>query len=271
MRKINPSIVTKYVPEIFNINELNKYEFPKWYILRPIDSFSGAGIIYINSQEELEDALLYYKETTNYKGILYGNNVVSSNYITNPLLFNGRKFHLRLYLNISLINGVFNSFLMDIGEIITAKLPFDMKMPFLKEKHDTHFKSTDDDYLYPDAFTNKNLSKNLTLLQKKILWNKLIDICKVISKILEKNKKDLYYPNIKNFHFLFGLDIIIRDNLEPVFIEINDNPGLSFKYDTSQDKFSKLYYQWLNDTVLEPLFKYNDPMIARKHPTYIKI
>lgn len=271
MQKINPSIVNKYVFKTFNINEIDKYEFPKWYILRPIFNFGGADILYINNKKELEDAILYYKTIKKYKSNVNSIDVISSNYITNPLLFNKKKFHLRLYLNISLINGVFNSFLLEIGKIFTAKLPFDMKIPFVKEKHDTHFTSTDDDYLYPDAFTNKNLNKNLTLFQKKILWNKISDICKVISKILEQNKTDLQYPNVQNCYYVFGLDIIIKDNLDPVFIEINISSGVGFKNNDNRDKFSQLYYQWINDTVLEPLFKYNDPMIARKHPTYIDI
>ena len=62
----------------------------------------------------------------NYKGVIYGNNVVASPYITNLLLFRGRKFHLRMYYMISCINGIINTFFLDNGDIMTAKNNFNM-------------------------------------------------------------------------------------------------------------------------------------------------
>ena len=68
--KINPNIVKKYIPETFNISQINKYKFPNWYILRPIDSFGGEGIKYINNLKDLNKAIEYYnitKEIRNFK------------------------------------------------------------------------------------------------------------------------------------------------------------------------------------------------------------
>lgn len=268
--KINPNIVKKYIPETFNISQINKYEFPKWYIIRPIDSFSGEGIKYINNLEDLNEAIEYYNITKNYKNINYGNNVIASEYISNPLLFKSKKFHLRLYYVISLINDTFNTFLWNIGKIMTAEKPFDMNIPFTKDKHDTHLKSTDDDYFYPKDF-NKNLNKKINIEDDKIIYNKIKLICKAISQVIKKSKSKLLYPNEKNMYHLFGLDIMVRDNLEPVFIELNEQPGLNCLSTIKCDNFSKEYFQWINDIILEPLFKYNDPMIARKHHTYIDI
>jgi hypothetical protein len=50
---------------------------------------------------------------------------------------------------ISYIEGVFNSFLLDNGQIITSKYLYDIDKPFTKDKHDTHFQTTADDYNYP--------------------------------------------------------------------------------------------------------------------------
>jgi hypothetical protein len=53
---------------------------------------------------------------------------------------------------VSYIKGVVNSFLCDIGKILTAKAKFNVKLPFSKDVHDTHFKSTDADYFFPKDF-----------------------------------------------------------------------------------------------------------------------
>lgn len=271
----NPQLA-KYCPPTFKINELDKYQFPKWYILRPLVSFSGKDIFYINNKKDLDAKIKYYNITENYKGKIYGNDVAVSEYISNPLLFKDKKFHLRLYLLISIskikTNTIFNSFLLDFGKIFTAKEPFDMLEPFTKEKHDTHIKSTDDDYSFGNDFNNENLNKSITKEDKDILWNKIIDICKAISKGTEKEKRNLIYTDVKNCYYVFGIDMMVRDNLDPVFIEINGSPGVALKKkDTNYDKFSKLYFNWINETVLEPLFKYKDPMKARTHPTYLDI
>jgi hypothetical protein len=233
----------------------------------------------------LDNAIKYYNKTKNYKGIIYGNDVLVSEYISNTLLFQGKKFHLRLYVIISITNNIFNSFLWDRGEIFTAKDMFDMNMPFTKEKHDTHEKTTNQNYSYPKSLTNDNLKyaynekryqKHNSLYQDinkdiKSFHDKVKKICSVISKIIEKYKLQLLYPNEKNAYYLFGLDIMITDNWEPVFIEINENPGLGYENIEFQNDFSREYFQWLNDTVLEPLFKWNNPYKARTHPTYLSL
>lgn len=115
------------------------------------------------------------------------------------------------------------------------------------------------------------MNKKINIEDDKIIYNKIISICKVISQIIEKSKSKLLYPNEKNMYYLFGLDIMVRDNLEPVFIELNEQHALYCLSTIKCNNFSKEYFQWINDIILEPLFKYNDPMIARKHHTYIDI
>ena len=49
---------------------------------------------------------------------------------------------------------------------------------------------------------------------------------------------------------------MIRNNLDVVLLEINEQPGAGFKHDKNRDAFSKTYFQWINDKFLEPLFKH---------------
>ena len=94
---------------------------------------------------------------------------------------------------------------------------------------------------------------------------------KPISKILEKNKNNLLYSNEKNMYYIFGVDIMVRDNFDPVFIEVNIGPATGAIKTPFREILSEKLFDWLNDTVLEPLFRHNDALIARKHHTYIKI
>jgi hypothetical protein len=105
------------------------------------------------------------------------------------------------------------------------------------------------------------------------IYSQCKEICSYVSKILLNLNKlnSLLYDNQRNGYYILGIDILVRDNLEPVLIELNDKTGYSFKHSNTLHKMSKEIYNWINDTVLEPLFKYNDPMKAREHPSYIKI
>jgi hypothetical protein len=270
IENISPTLATKYIAKTFNIDDLEKYKFPKWYILRPVDSFAGNDIFYVNNESDLQSKINFYKKTRNYKGNLYSNNVIASEYISNPLLFHGKKFHLRCYFLISMTNNIVNSFLLKFTKILTAKEKFDMLDPFTVNKHDTHVNSTDDDYFFPKNFTSNNLGIDMDDFKMNTLWKHITKICKILARIFEDNKAYLLFPNVKNAYNLLGLDIMVRDDMTPVFIELNFDPGFNFYNIKNEILFSKKMYGWINDTVLEPLLKYNDPMLARKHPTYLK-
>lgn len=272
--KYSPEIATKYLIETFNINNVKKYQFPEYYILRPTIAAGGTDIIYIHNKEELNDAIEFYNTNINYKGKeIYGNNVIAAKFVTDLLLFQGKKFHLRIYYMVSCIKGIVNTFVLDNGKILTAKEKYDLKTPFTKEKHDTHFKSTEKDFTIANDFTIENLGIEMNTEIYNKIYNEIKIVCSGISKLIIKSKSNssFLFDNQKNGFHLFGLDIFIKSNLSPVLIECNMIPGFVTRTENGQNKLSKNIYNWINDTILEPLFKYNNPMIARKHNTYIEI
>jgi len=271
----SPKNAKLYMADTFNILEKNKYAFngKNYYILRPINSSGGNDILYISSKEELEKAIEYYKNTRNFMNILYGNNVIASKYIINPYLFKGKKFHIRFHYMVSYIEKVFNSFLMNYGYIYTSQDLYDTETPFVKEKHDTHLKSTDNDYSYPDdlAITD-NIKHNKNKLDLVQFHSDLRSICKTLSKILLNDKSHFTYDTDKNGFKLFGIDIMIdADTMKPILIECNIRPGNAFKHIDNSAKFSQNYFKWINEVILEPTFKYKDQYIARKHSTYLEL
>lgn len=276
--KIDQKLAEHYFIETFQINELEKYNFMEYYILRPKDSFGGKDILYINNKINLYKAINFYKNKKNYRGLIYGNNVIASKFITNLLLFNGKKFNLRMYYVVSLTNNVFNSFLLKYSDISVAKSLYHLKKPYTMDVHNTGHDTENDNYkierkYFPNDFTFLHLGIDIDENKVNTIYNKCKIICSCISKVLyNKSKKtSLLYSHQTNGYYLFGLDIMIRDNLEPILIECNKQPGMESYTENECNSFSKNYYQWINDTILEPLFKYNDPFKAREHPTYIHI
>ena len=284
MHRYCPEICSKHMANTFKINEFDKYtdldtisNSTSYYILRPIDSFSGAGILYISSKDELSDAIEYYKKTKNYKGITYGTNVIASKYIINPLLFKGYKFHLRMYYLISYINGEFNSFFYDnYGKILLAGSPYNIEKPFKKEVHDTHVKYSTVNYSFPTDFNTKTITKNAhnasgtsdSDISIEHIVKQMRDIMKGVSTILNLSKGSWLYDNQKNGFHILGIDFMVDTTGRVFLIECNALPGFSYTSKSLSHAFSKSLFKWINDTVLEPWFIGTNP---KTHPTYLVI
>ena len=285
--KIAPEEVNKYFIKTFYINELKNYIFPGWYILRPINSLYGLNIKYIYNRKELNEAIQFYNTTKNHIDKIYGNEVIASSYITDLLLFRGKKMHLRMYYMISCLDGVISFFLLDNGKILTASEPFDMEHPFTKKKHDTHVESTGADFTIKRDFTTENIGIEINdkILDK--IYKNCKYMCKLLSKMIlneisngnhrnnsKKLKSNILFDHQQNGYHLCGLDVFITKDLQPVLIECNTNAiGMSSLSPEFNIHISKMIYGWINAVILEPLLKYDRPMPmkAREHKTYIHL
>ena len=268
----NPKIndILKYFIEVFPFSNQERMHFPNNYILRPTNAFSGKDILYIHNKDDLVKANEYYSNARNFKGKHYKlNEIMVSKIITDLALFKGRKFHIRMYYAVSYIKGVVNSFLWDFGEIFTAKTKFNTDIPFSKEVHDTHGESTDADYFYPKEFNESNLDIPITEKMLEDFYEKCKIICRSITKVFIANKNKILFENQDNGYYVYGIDILVKSNFEPVIIEINSHPGFENKNIENIEYMSKMLYGWINEIIIEPFFKYNKPQLAKKHPTYI--
>jgi len=285
MHRFCPEICSKHMANTFKINDFDKYiglnstldnnsainlNTISYYILRPNDSFSGEGILYISSKDELTDAIEYYKKTKNYKGNIYGNNVIASEYIINPLLFKGYKFHLRMYYLISYINGEFNSFFYDnYGKILTANKPYNIKKPFTKDVHDSHAKYSSEDKSFPKYFNENTIVKNY--FSPKHIIKQMQDILKGVSIILKKTKGQWLFENQQHGFQILGIDFMVDTNGRVFLIECNSAPGFGYT-SKNNDAFihilSKSLFKWINETILEPYYKKTDPKL---HSTYLSL
>jgi len=264
-----PNIVKKHMKKTFLYLQFQKFEFPSIYILRPINSSSGSDIFYVSNMQELLDAEKYYMNNNTYfeqDRMSHNFRVIASEYITNPLLYKTRKFHLRMYYLISYINNNFNTFFLENGKILTALYPFTLTKPFTKEVHDTHFDTTDGDILVPEAFLEKDLSvKNI---EYSDIIKQMRTILSAISSNINLEKSKLLYDNVKNGFCICGVDFMIDDTGTVILIEVNSTPGLAFYKQANTNKFCDTIFNWVNECVLEPCFKGTDPT---KHPTYLPL
>jgi len=273
--------------EIFPLSSRNKFYFPGNYILRPIYAFGGRDIIYVHNSEDFNKAVKYYETHRDYRNQIYSDKEITvAKIITDLLLFKRRKFHLRMYYIVAIIEGEISCFLLDTGKIITAKDPYNLDLPFSKDVHDTHLSSTDADYFFPNDITLDNIKPNhdeTNDIRKDMKIQEIRDtilkgvrnIARVLSNIViglaNEKPKSMLFENQQNGYYVYGLDILVRDNLEPVLIECNNQTGFSFHTIEKKKELSEIVYGWINKIILEPLFKHpgKATYYARKHKTYI--
>ena len=202
------------------------------FIVRPCTrgAYSGKGIEMVTNLEE-------YKSTLRK---LSKQEAIVSEYITNPLLFKGRKFHLRMYLYVS-SNDAEKFKLWEIGKILTAEQPYQTGNYHNKEIHDTHMGSTDANYFYP-----QDLKQDNAQLDTDKLFAQMREICDVLEQIYRKRTK--YTESDFGFE-IFGLDFMIDDTLKVYLIEANDKVGFAAAQDNYDDEgykqFAQQYYDWL--------------------------
>lgn len=263
--------ILKHFIETFPLSEGYKFKYPETYILRPLNAFGGKDIFYIQNKKEEHNAIEYYKSHVGTNNKPYKlDEIMVSILITDLLLFRERKFHLRFYFIVAILEDELSSFILDIAQIITAKAKYNTDLPLVKDVHDTHFGSTDVVYYFPKALdiASNDKAKIISGINKiaKVLTNVIINSC-------DGNPRKILFENQKNGYHIFGFDIFVKSNCDVVLIECNRRPGFGSK-DLEGNKFlSKTIFGWLNETVLEPLFKHpgRATEYARKHKTYIPL
>ncbi len=221
------------------------------YIMRPshVLAFAGRDITVISSAEEFTRACEFYKKKKQdfSKGSsrLRDYRVVVSEYIKDPMLFRGRKFHIRAYINtVASHEGLIDcSISYQNGEILTAALPYVQSDWNNKLIHDTHGETTDDNYTFPRDFPG-NLDS---------IWAQFDQLIDRIKPLCMSHRP---FAQSKYSQHNFGIDIMVTEAGKIKLIEINSGAGLGDgKYrDTSAGKeYYNRYNMWLWNTGMHAL------------------
>ena len=225
---------------------LKLFQTEKIWIMKPVDGFAGKGIKVIENRVQCTQYLKEIKTNANLKK--YKKWVIQE-YITKPLLFKKRKFHIRAYFlyipnsnksksNISSNNS---GYLLDIAKIFIAGKDYIVGDYQNQSIHDTHLKSTPQP-LYFERDFKKEFGKASTTKVKK----QMITIFKDVLKCL--NAK--CYSESKKCYELFGADLMIDENMIVKLIEVNTKIGLG-SYPNDKLDINKIIFENVMDVVLD--------------------
>lgn len=236
----------KYENKSISINlktdDLDQYEkfFKKGkvWILKPARGRQGIGIKIVTSFGQFKHYLKKGIRKIDFKKIKRLSDWIMQEYIVSPILYEGRKFHLRVYFM------VFenNIYLFPHYLIITAKEKYKKSDFFNKDIHDTHYdEGSIRNKIFPQdtGFTKKELDN----IQSNMLQ---------LFKYLKENMIEMEcYPEDQNCYEVFAADMMLTDTLKLKILEINARMG----WPATMDRNFNLFEDQLN-IVLGKLFSF---------------
>ena len=204
-------------------------------IARPQFGFKGENIIVLDNKNKINQLKSNY-------------NYILTKYITNPLLFNDLKFHIRIYIGFKITNNNIYHSTFDYCKILTAKQKYKNEDFNNKNIHDTHIKSTKNDY-YLNLNNHNHINLDKINLQIDLLINKLKEFEKYfsndITKLLKDNKNIFNFNFAENYFDVFGCDIMFDNKYNLYFIEANLKIGFGFKNKNIREIISQKYFDWI--------------------------
>jgi hypothetical protein len=259
MKKKCPEICKKYMAESWLLSDEKRVaEYSEAddgvLIIKPlgVGAGGGEGIVYVTNKEELSEFTNAVKrrKQSKEKG---SKDYLVSKYLRNPMLIEGKKFHLRMYFMVCMRNNHKSDwFLFDEGKIITAELPYKDADYMNKKIHDTHFKSTKKNRLFPE-------SRELGISDKEAK-----SILQQMREVL-RCAYDVYKPHIAStreskYGFeVFGCDFMVTSDVSVKLLEINarhDYGVNDIKKEAPEvyERFCSDFWDWIYKNAIEPVF-----------------
>jgi len=278
MKKIFPEIADKHMAKTFNILKKDVKIKDGVYIIRPVGKSvgSGEGIEYVSNKKEFYNVINKYKNNNKYK------KVIASEYIQPLLLFENKKFHIRVHMIFLNNRGKITCSNNLHGRIACAKKNFIYSDYHNLEIHDTHGGYSKRNIFFPENF---NFGKENT---EKVIYQ--IEV--ILSKIAEIIKPQLKcFLESKSCFELFGIDFMVKNDFTVVLIEVNDTYGISSdnknEYDTEESRkewrlYIRKFVNWIYDNGIAPVYnktlnllesskiiKYDDHFEANKENLFL--
>jgi len=249
-----PEKCFKYMARTWDARKFpnNKFNDNDVFIVRPvgIGAFAGCGVEVVKNKKELIIVLNKLKKFPK---------IIISEYISDPMLLDSKKFHIRSYLLVKIINGVMSSYFYDFYEIFSADKPYIKGDWKNTDIHDTHLKSAGEYIVGP-----KDFNKSTQELFNKKIFPQMLDCMKYISKLIDGYAEP--FENAKNAYEVFGCDFMVDVKFNVKLLEVNKHTGISMSdFPDRRDEFCKLYFGKIYDLVLEPFF---NPKSEKIKPLY---
>lgn len=195
----------------------------KLYIAKPIPGSRGTGIRVFNSKDSLFDYIDNFELSNKEKKIFRSEKVkkwVLQEYISNPLLIDGKKMHLRVMGLLMNKDGVKSFHIFKKYFVFTAAKLFVLSNFNNENIHNSRGNRMSIEYWQQAILKFYSLYKSKIAL----ITREIVKICEVIKKFL------IYkcYSNNINCFSLIGLDIMITNDFNVKLIEVNKRAGMSF-------------------------------------------
>ena len=218
------------------------------WLVKPKSSSEGRGIHMFESLQKEKGSFLITK------------------YIENPHLIYGKKYDFRIYVLITSANPL-SIYIYDQGlvRIASEKYSLDLKKLSSRFVHltNTAVNKENEEYIFNDSINSELGNKWSLKAYKKYCEKMTIDfnsifanikdiviktILSVYDKLLDgdevkNNHKNFYH---RNYHNLFGFDLILDDELKVYLLEVNDGPSLSLYDNMDKDIKTKLMADTFN-------------------------
>ena len=251
MKKHFPDIADKHMAKTFNILKKNINIKDGIYIIRAVGKSvgSGEGVEYITNKKELEAVVNKYKNNNKYK------KVIASEYIQPLLLYNNKKFHIRVHILFLYNNGKITWSTNLHGRILCAKTDFVNSNYHNLEIHDTHGRYSIRNIYFPEEFNYGKENTENVLSQMELILSKVAEIVKPYLKC---------FPESNNCFEVFGIDFMIKDDFTVMLIEINDDAGnpsfpIANFENEENNRLWRLYIieyvKWIYENGIEPVYK----------------
>ena len=260
-----------FVPETYVLPadsralENNMIEDPSIiWILKPSAKSQGKGIFLTNNPQDLPT----------------GQSYVACRYINNPLLINGLKFDLRIYVAITSIDPL-RIYIYKEGLVRFATSMY--KTSDISDRF-AHLTNYSVNKLNPkfdsSAEDGKGHKWTLNALKKYFLehnmnfsfiWQKIKDI--IIKTIISAESKivagvKMHVPYRNNCFELLGFDILIDDNLTPWLLEVNLSPSLNTDSEIDLKVKSTLISDLFNLVGIHSRVQSNEKKIKKTRPEW---
>ena len=162
------------------------------------------------------------------------NNLIIQKYLESPLLYNGRKFDIRIWVLFTYLGKYnnYNVYVFKEGHLKACSDEFNINNDDLfihltnysVQKHNINFSKSEigneiSFKMFQDELNRQKSGKNF----KKDIFPEIIKIIWITAKA-GKNKINIMER--KNCFEIYGYDFILDSNYNPFLLEINTNPGL---------------------------------------------
>ena len=286
----NDNLKTKY-NEIFNtycykklgsnqtikIPETHFNDFNYW-IIKPVNLNRGMCIKIENEIEKIESEIKEIKEKSKIENLYDGKEkkckrLLLQKYIEKPLLYQGRKFDIRLW--VLLIGNKPNYvYIFKEGHLKASCLKYNLNSndPYIHltnysiQKHNSNFSKIEIGNEIPfKDFQNELDNLNTGINFRKIIYPK---ICKIVRITAGACKDRINLMKRKNCFEIFGYDFMIDCNYNPFLIEINTNPGLEI----SSPLINMLLPRLIDDAFKLTIdVEFNDSKVYKKMSSYFHV